>query len=48
MESRCFPRTRDYLKWVLRDLGLDCYEPLAIIKKTSGRMADDDMWLEII
>lgn len=48
LESRCFPRTRDHLKWVLQDLGLDCYDPLAIVQKTSGRMADDHMWLKII
>lgn len=48
LESRCFPRSRDHLKWVLRDLGLDCYDPLAIIQKTYGKMADDYMWLKII
>lgn len=33
LESRCFPRTRDHVKWILRDLGLDSYEPLTIVKR---------------
>lgn len=48
LESRCFPRTRAYMKWILQDLGLDYYDPLSIIKKTSGVMAEDHMWLKII
>jgi hypothetical protein len=48
LESRCFPRTRDHVKWILRDLGLDSYEPLTIVKKTAGRMAEDDMWIKFV
>lgn len=48
LESRCFPRNRDHVKWILRDLGLDCYDPLAIVKKTAGRMAEDDMWIKFV
>ncbi|MCM1106670.1 MAG: hypothetical protein NC355_06970, partial [Blautia sp.] len=48
LESRCFPKTRDHLKWVLHDIGVSHYEPLAIIHKTAGRMADDAMWLKIV
>ena len=47
LEERCFPRTRDKLKLVLKDLKIDCYAPLHIIRKTQGRMHDDHMWLEI-
>lgn len=47
LEDRCFPRTRDCLKLVLQDIGLDCYDPLQIIKKTQGRLTDDDLWLEL-
>lgn len=48
LESRCFPRTRNHLKWILQDLGLEYYDPLSIIQKTSGVMAEDHMWLKII
>lgn len=48
LEERCFPRTRNYMKWILEDLGLQFYDPLLIIRKTDGRMAEDDLWIEII
>ena len=47
LESRCFPRTRDKMKLMLRHLELPFYDPMLIIEKTKGRMADDDFWLEI-
>lgn len=47
LEERCFPRTRDNLRLVLKDLELDCYDPLAIVEKTKGRMAEDAQWLKI-
>ncbi len=47
LESRCFPRSRDKMKLILRELGLPFYEPLLIIEKTQGRMAEDDFWLRI-
>lgn len=47
LEERCFPRTRDNLKLILRDLDLDFYEPLNIIEKTQGRMGEDMQWLKI-
>ncbi|MCC8051496.1 MAG: Hin recombinase [Clostridiales bacterium] len=47
LEDRCFPKTRDHLKLVLSDLGLDFYDPLAIIEKTQGRMAEDSQWIQI-
>lgn len=47
LESRCFPRTREGLRMILRDLGLDAYDPLAIVEKTEGRMAEDFQWLKI-
>ena len=48
MEDRCFPRTRFELRKVLKDYGLDSYDPLAIIEKTKGRMAEDHQWLRLI
>ena len=47
LESRCFPRTRDQLRLILKDLELDFYDPLAIVEKTKGRMAEDFQWLQI-
>ena len=47
LEERCFPRSRDNLRMVLQDLQLDSYDPLAIVEKTKGRMAEDDQWLKI-
>ena len=48
LESRCFPRGRDYLKEILRDLDLDFYDPIAIIEKTKGRMAEDKQWIHLM
>ena len=47
LRSRCFPETRDKLKLVLADLNLPFYDPFLIIKKTEGRMAEDDFWIRI-
>jgi len=42
LESRCFPKSRDKMKLILKDLDLPFYEPLLINEKTQGRMAEDD------
>lgn len=47
IESRCFPRTRDKLKVILKDMDLPFYDPLMIIEKTEGRMAEDNFWIKI-
>lgn len=47
LESRCFPKTRDKMKLILKDLDLPFYDPLLIIEKTEGRMAEDDFWIRI-
>ena len=47
LEERCIPRQRAGLREYLEALGLDEYDPLAIIQKTKGRMAEDDQWLEV-
>ena len=47
LESRCFPRTRDKMKIALKELNLPFYDPLLIVEKTKGRMAEDDFWLEV-
>lgn len=47
LESRCFPRSRDKMKIHLKELDLLFYDPLMIIEKTQGRMAEDDFWIKI-
>ena len=47
LESRCFPRTRDKMKLMLRELDLPFYDPFMIIEKTEGRMAEDNYWIKI-
>ena len=47
LEERCFPQGRDKSKIILEELGLPFYDPFEIIKKTKGRMAEDDFWIEI-
>lgn len=47
LEERCIPRTRAGLREYLDANGVDEYNPLEIIKKTKGRMAEDQRWIEI-
>ena len=47
LESRCFPKNRDKMKLMLEELNLPFYDPLMIVEKTEGRMADDDFWLRL-
>lgn len=47
LESRCFPRTRDKIKLELKRLDIPFYDPMMIIEKTEGRMAEDDFWIKI-
>lgn len=47
LESRCFPASRDKMKLILKDLGIPFYDPLLIIEKTEGRMAEDHFWIRI-
>lgn len=46
LKERCFPATRGNAKDILKQLQLTSYDPLQIIEKTKGRMAEDDMWLK--
>lgn len=45
IEGRCFPRTRDGMKYILRDLDIQSFDPWQIIQKTEGRMAEDRHWI---
>ncbi|MDO4337050.1 MAG: hypothetical protein Q4C91_03070 [Eubacteriales bacterium] len=35
------------MKWILQELEIPCYDPLLIIEKTQGRIADDHQWIDI-
>ena len=48
LEDRCFPRTRDHVKDLLREMNIPFYDPLLIIEKTQGRMAEDHQWIMIL
>lgn len=47
LEERCIPKGRAGLQDYLTSIGLGEYGPLEIIRKTKGRMAEDQQWLEI-
>ena len=47
IESRCFPRSRDKMKLELKRLDIPFYDPILIIEKTEGRMAEDHFWIKI-
>ena len=47
LEERCIPRQRAGLREYLEAMGLDEYDPLSIVQKTQGRMAEDDQWMEV-
>lgn len=47
LEERCVPRQRDGIREYMDALGLDEYDPWEIIKRTQGRMAEDQQWIEV-
>lgn len=47
LENRCIPKTRAGLQEYLEALGLDHYDPVDIIRKTQGCMAEDNLWLKV-
>lgn len=47
LADRCIPQSRSGLKYYLNALGVDSYNAIDIIRKTQGRMAEDNQWLEI-
>ena len=47
LADRCIPAQRAGLREYLAAIGLDEYAPMEIIKKTQGRMAEDNQWLEM-
>lgn len=47
LEERCIPRSRAGVREYLIDIGTNEYDPMEIIKKTQGHMAEDDQWLKV-
>ncbi len=48
LEDRCIPKERDGLQYYLQTIGVTNYNPLEIIRKTHGKMAEDHCHIEII
>ncbi|MCH5185673.1 MAG: hypothetical protein J1F64_06060 [Oscillospiraceae bacterium] len=46
LEERCIPKERDGIREYLDAIGVAEYEPMEIIKKTKGKMAEDNQWIE--
>lgn len=47
LEERCIPKKRSGIREYLEAIGVAEYNPLEIIKKTKGKMAEDKQWIEI-
>ncbi len=45
LESRCFEEGRADCDKLLRDLDIEFYNPLLIVRKTHGVMIHDDFWI---
>jgi len=48
LEDRCVPRQRAGLREYLEAIGLGEYDPVEIIRKTAGRMSEDNQWLDMV
>lgn len=48
LEDRCMPRTRANIKEYLDEINVSNYDPILIIKKSQGKMAEDYNWIDII
>lgn len=47
LEERCIPKERSGIREYLEAIGVAEYNPIEIIKKTKGKMAEDNQWIEI-
>lgn len=47
LEERCVPRSRSGIREYLETIGVEEYNPIEIIKKTNGKMAEDDQWIKL-
>lgn len=48
LEDRCISRTRVGIDQYLKSIGLSEYDPFEIVKKSGGRMGEDNQWIEIL
>ena len=48
LADRCIPKTRQGLQHYLDAVGVPEYDPVQLVEKTQGRMAEDHKWLKII
>jgi len=48
LQERCLPKERAGLPEYLETIGVGEYDPVEIINKTAGRMAEDNQWLEMV
>lgn len=46
LEERCIPNGRGGLREYLEAIGLERYDPVQILEKTKGKMAEDNQWIE--
>lgn len=47
LEERCIPKERSGVREYLEAIGVAEYNPLEIIRKTKGKMAEDKQWIDI-
>ena len=47
LKERCIPKERSGIREYLEAIGVDEYNPIEIIKKTQGRMAEDNQWIKM-
>ena len=47
LEERCVPSSRSGIREYLETIGVEEYNPLEIVKKTKGKMAEDYQWIEL-
>lgn len=45
LQDRCFPKSRGNCRQILHEMGLTDYDPLQIVEKTQGRIAEDNLWI---
>lgn len=48
LADRCIPKTCCGLDYYLKEVGVSEYDPVQLVEKTQGRMAEDHKWLEIV
>ena len=47
LEERCIPKSRSGIREYLEAIDVAEYNPLEIIRKTKGKMAEDSQWIEM-